>query len=642
MPAWAQVTSFNTRTGIVTLMNTDVTTALSNNTPLIAPSFESASGANVIVSSGGSGSTITFGDPSYGIGNVATMKFSSGANELVVSNILQSKFYNMPTQTFNVSGSVTPASLFTASWTGTMTGAPSYFVFNTPSDTADASGASNLPAAVDINDNFGGTNESGGRIALKTVLNVKGGVGGSNPNAVDGVFWSNITANMGGTSSTFNGSTYGLNPQAIVRNGATYLALVNALGEVDMSVEASSQLYTISGPVNAGDVITLTFTSSGIVGSPVSVQYTTGTSQSLTSVIYGLNAAVAANSSLLQAGVAISVNGTTFTILWPHTISLTIASNTTGGEFITPGSTTNGGSSQFKAGATFIREVADTMKALGESYVIGFGSQAGSTGTAPATAGWNYGLLFNVGHGTAWPFHPSATLIGVLPQVSNGASGKLGYQLPTVAQFGVDLKAVNFTQASGCSFRSPAFCINGLGSLLTGGARIVPSSSGLTIDVTGSVASAVSISPSGGGGGGEGSSTSNYYVGDVVFDSAGGQELVTAVNPTTGAVTAISVLVYPSTQTTVPSNPLSTTGGSGAGLQLSATWPSQSSIQIGATVNTIFGTGSTYSTTASGPFPVIPSSAGSPTGVAPSGALELDTTDQRLCVSLGGGAWHCS
>ncbi len=51
--------------------------------------------------------------------------------------------------------------------------------------------------------------------------------------------------------------------------------------------------------------------------------------------------------------------------------------------------------------------------------------------------------------------------------------------------------------------------------------------------------------------------------------------------------------------------------------------------------------GTAQPTTATVGFPVIPTVAGAPTGVVSAGAVVADTTNSKICVSMGGGTWHC-
>ena len=470
---------------------------------------------------------------------------------------------------------------------------------------------------------------------------------------VAGEFWLFSSANMGGSSNSApSGDMYSLNPQVVLNPGATYYSLAESLGEADVKVVGSEQPMTLTGSPTAGDIISVTVSSSSLSGSSTTVSYTVGASEPLSTIAYGLKVLIDRNSTLQNAGFSSAVvynsssQGTLgLNIYCPFPDTFTVSSVVSGSgseTFTMGGSFIPGASTRYKSGVTFGRLIGDSTPAFQNSFVIGMAaSPSDGSGNPGATvaAGWQYGLLFHEGGGSQWPFAPKATLIGAIPQVAVGGLNKFGDEPPQLAAYGVDLGSVNFSQASGCSFRSAGFCVNGTGAVQIGSSSISASPSGLLIDAPGRIASAVTIQN--GGGGGAGTANNNYYVGDLIYDPLGGQELVSAVNPQTGAVTAISVLVPPYTLGTPPANPLSTTGGSGVGLKLNATWPSVSILQIGATANTILGTGQSYASTATGPFPILPTSAGMPTGSAPIGAIEVDTAEQKVCVSLGSGTWHC-
>ncbi|HZT90216.1 MAG TPA: hypothetical protein VFA12_19775 [Stellaceae bacterium] len=61
--------------------------------------------------------------------------------------------------------------------------------------------------------------------------------------------------------------------------------------------------------------------------------------------------------------------------------------------------------------------------------------------------------------------------------------------------------------------------------------------------------------------------------------------------------------------------------------------------------NVRFGTGSALATSATTGFPLIPTMAGAPTGsvgAAGQAAIVIDTADNKLCWSTGGGTWKCA
>src|SRR6185437_8783009 len=119
-----------------------------------------------------------------------------------------------------------------------------------------------------------------------------------------GQFWYKNSFNAGGTASgtNSNGLVYGINPQMILNQGASWFTLISG-GEVDMHVEGTSQTVTVGGTATAGDVITLTFTSSAITGSPVSVTATASSTDTVAILENKLLAAIESNTALLAAGI---------------------------------------------------------------------------------------------------------------------------------------------------------------------------------------------------------------------------------------------------------------------------------------------------------------------------------------------------
>lgn len=134
--------------------------------------------------------------------------------------------------------------------------------------------------------------------------------------------------------------------------------------------------------------------------------------------------------------------------------------------------------------------------------------------------------------------------------------------------------------------------INGTGTLAIGNNTLGYSASGLTIASSGYVGTTVAVSAAGGGG--VGSQIGNYFVGDLIYDKCtagvngcpssgtyGGQYRVTSVNPSTGGVTGLSVVVKPfTTSGSAPTDTITTSGGSGAGLTLSITWTAANGIAL--------------------------------------------------------------
>lgn len=78
---------------------------------------------------------------------------------------------------------------------------------------------------------------------------------------------------------------------------------VAATGSITGTASAAGRGATIGGTVTTSDVISLIATSSAITGSPVTVSYTAGAGDTLTTIATGLAAAVNANAALKAAGI---------------------------------------------------------------------------------------------------------------------------------------------------------------------------------------------------------------------------------------------------------------------------------------------------------------------------------------------------
>lgn len=85
-----------------------------------------------------------------------------------------------------------------------------------------------------------------------------------------------------------------------------------------------------------------------------------------------------------------------------------------------------------------------------------------------------------------------------------------------------------------------------------------------------------------------------------------------------GVASAIS---YPQITPVAAGNPLISVGGTGA--------------------NLLLGSSGALATTATTGFPVVPTSAGPPTGAATVGSIVVDTTNSHVCVLISGTTWHC-
>lgn len=624
------------------------------------------SGAVSPTSITGNGATVTVTFPTIAgviipVGStVTTTGFTpSGYNEtdkvVVTSTSTTLTYASTATGTMTVAGSMaykmTPPDLirFASNWAGeaaAVGAAFSPYEFTIPSDTALTDGTGHGAAVMNIAHNWSGA-ATGGKLGMQVSLSHTGATNdtGSQQHVVANMHAQSFY-NAGGTGTGVlsHGTFYGLNPQVRLGYGATYWRLANTLGEIDLAVNATRQDITLGGTVTAGDAVTLTFASADIVGTPVAVSYTVGASQTLAMVANNLAAAVNNNTALRNARIgATSWEGSLKIYYYTHIATLTITPSTSGGATITAvkGTLTTGASVDFKTMATFIRLSDDDAPGSSGSALMVFGSSL-----APSPSGqFEMGIAFN-GHPAyhgSWAFSPSSTLIGSNLTTAVGFLDKSSPIPSNMSRYGIDWQYVNFTQASGGrAFRSSNFGVGGEGIIYSGPAVITPSSAGLSIDVSGKAASSVALQS--GGGGGAGQVIGNYFLGDIGFDDYNGQYLVTGVNAGTGAVTTFTVLSPPSYPSgSAPSNPISVNGGSGRNWTVNATFPSTTILKLQPSGgNTLVGTGAAIATNSTSGFLLVPTMAGTPTGVvgaAGQAAIVVNTTGNKLCWSVGGGTW---
>lgn len=621
------------------------------------------------------GQTITFGAPSAGTGNVATITpntngnsfFGAAPNDLTVTNRLSVGQLQTTGNTFALSGTVTPTAFsgtgatatvtfaaisgivipvgstvtvsgatpagyngtftvtastnttvsFASSATGALSvagsmaynmaaprilslssnwsGTPSLgtqfypYTMTIPTDTADTGATGSGAPLMYLAHNWGGAakgSKGGLRIALThTSATNDPSVGSISQQHVVGEWWGATAYNAGGTGNNTlaAGSFYGMNPQILLQQGATYWRLANAMGEANLAVYASSQTLTIGGTPAAGDTVTVTFTSADISGSPLSLVWTVGASQTTAMVANSIASLIWSNTALQNAKVSASVSGSVVKLLWyTHIASLTVTTGKTGTVTSALGSVTGGASVDIKVMGSFIRLAEDSAPGSLNSAFLLLSAQPGS-----GTAGlFNNGIVFGgiTGYNGEWSWHKGSTLIGANPPTSYGGAGLTHPLVPTYAQYGIDFSEVAFSGNSGASIRVPGFQIasDTTGAVYIGGAKIANTSSGLLLDSSGgATASAVALSS--GGGGGAGVAVGNYFAGDVGFDAYGGAYRVDTVNASTGAVATFTVLVYPSYQSgAAPANPQAVSFGSGTGWTVNITWPTNPGITVQA------------------------------------------------------------
>ena len=213
---------------------------------------------------------------------------------------------------------------------------------------------------------------------------------------------------------------------------------------------------------------------------------------------------------------------------------------------------------------------------------------------AASSPGMSHGIQFgSLSHG--WPINPTTgTIIGAVQEVAYKASARTVAFVPVTAFAGVDFLNVGFF---GYAFRSAGFSVDAGGQISTGNAAISRNATGIAIDIPRQIVTAAAVA-AGGGGGGIG--TNDYYTGDILFDANGGQYRVATV--TAGAVATVTVLV-PSTAVTPPTNPVTTTGGSGTGCTLTLTWSVRNTLALNPSGGaTTFGGAVTLPAGTTGPF----------------------------------------
>lgn len=504
-------------------------------------------------------------------------------NRLDVTNRLRARFISTPGPTYaldkngitgpSVSPVVISSNTNLSGSAGPGVNAP--YQLAMAGDTVDARTANLSVALQTLSHNFGGTGTYGARSTQRLLLTTTGAFNDTTTNQQHTVqeAWFTASHNVGGTGpgQSAAGFAYVHNPQVYLNDGATHWYLANGLGEVNLAVRATRRTITLGGTVTAGDVLTVTFSGADVTGTPVAVTYTTGASQSLTMVGNGLEAAINDNDSLRASNISAIGRSGVVTIHYPYGATVSVAVSTSGGATttMTLGDATGGASASVKLGMSLIRLAADAAPAAmaGTSAFIMMGAQSGT----PQSGGMDFGINFGgVGDytGGQWPMRHDATLIGASFQQNIGGTARSARMTPNRAANGIDFRNVLFSEST---LSGPGgFAVVG-STIYLGGAIIEATENGLVIDVTGKVATGVAIAS--GGGGGSGVATNNYFKGDVVRDSGGGMHVVATVNPATGAVTSLTTLHMPSCRGTAPSNPLTTTGGSGSGLTINATWP---------------------------------------------------------------------
>lgn len=497
-----------------------------------------------------------------------------------------------PTLTLSGSSAIAPLISVATNISGSSTAANKLVSIFANSDSAALTGTVNGFPLLSVTRQFGGAATVGGRQAgfFGLVSNIAIPPGSPDQQYNTLLSFYDGLVNVGGTSlvaGSTRGSAVAFYPQTWLHAGATnYSSAVNF--EADINVTPTIQQLTVGTTgIVAADVVTLTFTSGSIAGSPVAVTYTVGTGNVATHIVNGLMAAINANASLAAAGVCGMQNVNSSAVLdicWQTQTTVTVAVSSTGAESLTLGSVVGGASTRSRNGGSISRGNADGQAGFNIDYGFGVTSLAHS----PISGAFAIGYL--IGGGGVWPVAWNGTIFGATEQNIMNQGAVQGPFSPAKAKYGFDLFNVNFTQASGASLRMPGFQVDGTGVLSLKDATFTVDTSGLTIAVAGVVGSGNPAIVAGGGGG-SGVLQGNYFVGDIVKDANGGQYLVAAVNTSTGAVTSLTTLVQPSAASAWGTG-LATTGGSGTGLTITPTAAANTTINLANNVVATAGGGS--------------------------------------------------
>src|ERR1700685_2746816 len=94
-----------------------------------------------------------------------------------------------------------------------------------------------------------------------------------------------------------------------------------AISTLNGTASAAGSTATVAGTITSGDSLKLIATSSGITGSPVTVAYTAGMSDTLSTAAAGLAAAVNANPALVAAGIYAHATGAVVSLYAPAGLS---------------------------------------------------------------------------------------------------------------------------------------------------------------------------------------------------------------------------------------------------------------------------------------------------------------------------------
>lgn len=432
---------------------------------------------------------------------------------------------------------------------------------------------------------------------IKVDMSMSGPVPANNSFGVYGIY-QQFDYNAGGTwdGTTFNGSGVAFgwgNRQVALGDGASYWAGVQPDGEGDIQVPAARQVWTLSGTFSAGDTVAMTFTAAWLMpyGGPFSISYTTQSGDTLGDIAANL-----AQALLISAGVPWNVigysispysgtptNPVNITFHWNSLqAEITIAATVTTSGSLTAvgGPVLPGASTGEKIGQSWVRLTGDSQPpSVGNrSAVHLIGAQQGAVPLGGFPSQWQFGVING-----EWPYAPNAVLMKAVNQQSsyNSVIGPV----PVTALGGImDFRNVAFVYPEVNipipPLQLPGFSMKYDGSIQMGGLFISASNDGThptaSIDISyncyvGLGNPTVVV----GGTGVSGTPTNKYYPNDVVFDLLGGMYFIGSVDAN-GNVTALNTQVQPQWntyyETSLPSNPVLCTGGSGSGLTININW----------------------------------------------------------------------
>lgn len=135
----------------------------------------------------------------------------------------------------------------------------------------------------------------------------------------------------------------------------------NAMGSNALYGNSGSILF--SGSPTANEIITLTFTSPNLVGSPLALAYPVGASPTLANIVSGLNAAIAATPALLND----NIRSTFGQNVSPNVLAITHQGTCTVGDTVCVTFSTTG---------TTVAAITGGTSALSDGELIGFGTNA--------------------------------------------------------------------------------------------------------------------------------------------------------------------------------------------------------------------------------------------------------------------------